>query len=114
MLYHKLEYYGIRGLLQEWFKSFLTHRSQVMVRDGASSAPITLASGVPQGTVLRPILFLLYVNDLADGLKSTVRLFVDDALLHLLLFITRKYTVINANVKLINSKIHSLYSIDIH
>ena len=78
----KLEYYGIRGALQEWFKSFLVHRSQVVVCDGASSAPITVASGVPQGTVLGPILVLLYVNDLADGLKSTVRLFADDALLY--------------------------------
>ena len=51
-----------------------------MVCDGASSAPITVASGVPQCTVLGPILFLFYVNNLADGLKSTVRRFADGAL----------------------------------
>ncbi|CAB4025778.1 Hypothetical predicted protein, partial [Paramuricea clavata] len=78
----KLEYYGIRDPLQEWFKSFLIDRSQVVVCDGATSTPITVTSGVPQSTVLGPVLFLLYINDLAEELKSTVRLFADDALLY--------------------------------
>ena len=78
----KFEPYGIRETLQGWFKSFLTQRSQVVVCDGASFAPATVTFGVTQGMVLRPVLFLLYVNDLADDLKSTVRLFADNALLY--------------------------------
>ena len=79
-LLKKLDYYGIRGSLRNWFESFLTQRTQSVVIEGASSAPVVTASGVPQGTVLGPLLLLMYINDLPDGLNSTVRLFVDDAM----------------------------------
>ena len=78
----KLQYYGIRGPLLNWFESFLTNRSQTVVCDGKHSDPAQVTSGVPQGTVLGPLLFLLYVNDLPDNLKSSIRLFADDALLY--------------------------------
>ena len=78
----KLQYYGIRGPLLNWFESFLTNRSQTVVCDGKHSDPAQVTSGVPQGTVLGSLLFLLYVNDLPDNLKSSIRLFADDALLY--------------------------------
>ena len=53
-----------------------------MVCDGKHSDPAQVTSGVLQGTVLGPLLFLLYVNDLPDNLKSSIRLFADDALLY--------------------------------
>jgi hypothetical protein len=58
------------------------NRSQTVVCNGKHSDPAQVTSGVPQGTVLGPLLFLLYVNDLPDNLKSSIRLFADDALLY--------------------------------
>ena len=65
-----------------WFESFLTQHTQSVVIEGASSAPVVTTSGVPQGTLLGPLLFLMYINDLPDGLNSTVRLFADDVLFY--------------------------------
>ena len=82
-LIKKLEYYGIRGPLLTRFESFLKNRTQSVVCDGKHSQPSFVTSGVPQGTVLGPLLFLLYINDLPDDLKSSlIRLFADDALLY--------------------------------
>ena len=58
-------------------------RSQQVLVEGQSSTSAPVVSGVPQGTVLRPLLFLLYINDLPQKVSSTVRLFADESLLHL-------------------------------
>ncbi|KAI8486310.1 hypothetical protein Bbelb_360260 [Branchiostoma belcheri] len=81
-LISKLDYYGIQGPTLNWLKAFLTNREQTVVVEGKASAPVKVASGVPQGTVLGPLLFLLYINDLPDQLDSNVRLFADDCLLY--------------------------------
>ena len=62
-------------------ESFLAERIQQVVINGSASKPIKVTSGVPQGTVLGPLLFLLYINDLPNNLTSNVRLFADDCLL---------------------------------
>ena len=53
-----------------------------MVLDGYSSTPCDVISGVPQGSVLDPTLFLIYINDIADGIQSTIRLFADNCLIY--------------------------------
>ena len=81
-LLHKLRYYGATDSAHAWIGSFLSGRSQQVVVDGAMSSQCPVLSGVPQGTVLGPLLFLLFINDIADDINSTIRLFADDCLLH--------------------------------
>ena len=81
-LLHKLSLYGITGPLHAWLSNFLTQRSMRVVIEGACSESTTVDSGVPQGTVLGPILFLCHINDLSSSVSSQVRLFADDFLLY--------------------------------
>ena len=82
LLLHKLEKYGIRGQLLQWLEHFLTKRKMRVVVDGEASQDADVLSGVPQGTVLGPILFLVHINDLPESVLSSVRLFADDCLLY--------------------------------
>ena len=81
-LMSKLDHYGIRGNIHKWISSFLNNRNQKAVIDGYSSDTISVDSGVPQGSVLGPILFLVFINDLPDLVKSKCRLFADDCLVY--------------------------------
>ena len=78
----KLRYNGVDGNTLLWIEDFLKDRTQVVVVDGIESEVAPVTSGVPQGTVLGPALFLVYINDLPDGLTGTPRLFADDCLLY--------------------------------
>ena len=70
----KLHQYGIRGDTLKWIKDFLDNRKQTVVINGINSDEVPVSSGVPHGSVLRPILFLEYINDLPKQVKSKVRL----------------------------------------
>ena len=81
-LLYKLDYYGIRGSTHKWIASWLSGRTQQVVLDGQASDPVPVLSGVPQGSVLGPVLFLVFINDLPDNIRSSVRLFADDCVLY--------------------------------
>ena len=83
-LINKLRIYGIHGEVLSWIESFLSYRQQLVLCDGVKSEHSLVTSGVPQGTVLGPLLFLLYINDMPSVVDpgTSVRLFADDTLIY--------------------------------
>ena len=77
-LLFKLRQYGIHGPLLAWIESYLSHRRQRVVIKGQQSDLIEIECGVPQGSILGPLLFLIYINDLPDNLSTQVYMFADD------------------------------------
>ena len=77
-LIHKLKMYGIQGNVLNWITDFLSNRSQFVTVNGSSSEPAPVSSGVPQGSVLGPILFIYYINDMPDVTEEELKIFADD------------------------------------
>ena len=75
----KLNRNGIDGQLHLWFRNFLTNRKQRVLIHGSYSDWSPVTSGVPQGSILGPVMFLIYVNDIPDIITSTAKLFADDS-----------------------------------
>ena len=80
-LISKLQNYGIQGKTNKWINKWLKFRNQIVVLDGEMSDPVglTITSRVPQGTVLDPLMFLLYIHDINQNINSKIRLFADDS-----------------------------------
>ncbi|KAK3083817.1 hypothetical protein FSP39_003606 [Pinctada imbricata] len=83
-LLYKIHHYGIRNSLHSWIGDFLHGRTQQVLLEGVKSSTAPVHSGVPQGSVLGPLLFLLFINDLPEAVSrgSVVRMFADDCALY--------------------------------
>ena len=83
-LLHTLDHHGIRASTHLWIKKCLTNRTQEVLVEGCKSGQVYVSSGVPQGTVLGPLLFLLYINDMPSHISpgTSLKHFADDAMLY--------------------------------
>ena len=81
-LLYKLECIGVTGDLLRWFQSYLHNREQRVIIHGSSSQWGKIPAGVPQGAVLGPLTFLIYINDITENIKSNIKLFADDTSLY--------------------------------
>ena len=93
ILLNKMNNYGIRGIAHDWFGSYLSDRQQFVEIDGNLSERVPIKIGVPQGSILGPLLYLIYVNDIGNSCRGNILSFADD---------TTLYTS--------NSNLHELYA----
>ena len=82
-LIYKLKKSGISGNLLKWFENYLTGRSQRVVINGCNSDWLPINAGVPQGSILGPLLFLIFINDIITDIHAIIKLFADDTSLYL-------------------------------
>ena len=82
-LLYKLQTVGITGHLLQWFTDYLNNRKQRLVLPGVFSHWTDLKASVPQGSILGPLLYLIYINDIVRNIKSFIRIFADDTSLYI-------------------------------
>ena len=105
LLLSKIENIGIHGPLFNWISSFLSNRLQYVSVEGFLSSSNNVLSGVPQGTVLGPLFFLIYINDIGDKLSpgTHLRLFADDSLLYRHIHSTRDIEILQSDLNTLQS-----------
>ena len=105
ILLHKLEYYGIRGICNDWFKSYLSDRKQFVSISGYNYDLMPVDCGVPQGSVLGSLLFLIYINDLHKAIQyCKVHEFADDTnLFHTSKSLKKLNKLVNRDMKHLNN-----------
>ena len=84
-LLHKLAVMGLSEGLFRWFKNYLSHRRQLVVLNGVESNWSDVLAGVPQGSLLGPLLFLIYINNIVNTIRSSIRLFADDTTIYIII-----------------------------
>lgn len=82
LLLQKLKSFNLDLNVIIWIENYLKHRRQCVVLNGKASSYVDVTSGVPQGSVLGPLLFLIYINDISVGISSSIRLFADDCVVY--------------------------------
>ena len=82
-LLYKLSSAGIKGDLLRWLSSYLSNRTQRVVLNGQSSEWASVKAGVPQGSILGHLLFLIYINDIVDQIGTNIRIFANDTSLYI-------------------------------
>ena len=104
-LLFKLKCIGISGKLLEWFSDYLKNRKQKVVINGIISDILFILAGVPQGSVLGPLLFLIYINDITDGINAGIKLFADDTSLYIIFDgndVNQATEVLNSDLQTVN------------
>ena len=99
-LLQKLEQIGINPYISRWVRNYLTERKQFVVVEGSHSPTLKVLSGVPQGSVLGPLLFVIYINDVANCISggSKINLFADDIALYRIITNHDDYSVLQSDV----------------
>ena len=101
ILLEKLDHYDIRGISNDWFRSYLSNRSQFVSINGFNSDYKTIKYGVPRGSVLGPLLFLIFINDFNIAIKNSKNFhFADDACLsNIKNSVKQMHKVVNKDLK---------------
>jgi len=92
-----------RGNILAWISSFFANREQRVVVNRSQSSWPPVTSGVPQGTVLSPLLFLLYLNDITADIKSDIQLFADDYILYRTISSPHDRTILQEDINILHS-----------